>query len=182
VQQYPTVADLVVSPQRVEVSTSWNWNPFAAKYPLEQRKHNLIGQLLKEKGADVLVEPTFVTSAKGIFGRRTLQVSGYLAKLKDFRQASDDDIQALAVAHGIPSVRLVSARNVPQPRNTDADTSAKPVVTAPAVDNSSYEDETETTVRTRPRVKKTVKKRTTTVKRTASKAKAKTARTAKKRK
>jgi hypothetical protein len=126
VQQYPTVADLDVSPQRVETSTNWSWNPFSVTYPLEIREKNLIGQLLKEKGADVLVQPEYKYEKGGLFGKRVLTVTGYLAKLKHFRTATENDIQALAVARGVPIIRLVSHHNERQQMPKDSITKKTP--------------------------------------------------------
>lgn len=98
VSSYPTVADLHVYPQRVSRSTSWKWNPFNTT-TLKARKGNLKAELVNEAGADIIVEPEFIqkTSLFNLLGG-SLTVSGYPAKLDNFRPATSADIAALQSA------------------------------------------------------------------------------------
>ncbi len=98
VASYPTVGDLKIAPQRISKSVSWKWNPFNTT-SLAARKENIKADLIKEAGADILVEPEFVqrTSFGNLLGG-SLTVSGYPAILDNFRVATPEDIVALRVA------------------------------------------------------------------------------------
>jgi hypothetical protein len=101
VEQYPTVANLDVDSQKVEKTVTWNWTPFGSLYSFEQRRQNLTADLLKEKNADVLVEPQY-TYTKHSFGPRTLTIYGFPAHLKNFRKATPDDVSAIGLVNGLP--------------------------------------------------------------------------------
>lgn len=92
VVQYPTVTDLTVL-QKTERTIVWQWNPFRSD-KMEQKRSNLIFDLLKELDADILLEAHFHYS-KEPFGERRLTISGYPAKFKDFRKATQADLDAL---------------------------------------------------------------------------------------
>ena len=95
VMQYPTVADLDVLP-KVEQTITWNFVPFHwGQPPLDVRKTNLQAEVIKAAGADVLLESQFVFTKRS-FGERTLTVTGYPAKFKNFRKATPEDIEALS--------------------------------------------------------------------------------------
>ena len=98
VSSFPTVGDLHISSQRVSKSVSWKWNPFNTT-SLAARKENVKADLIKEAGADLLVEPEFVqrTSFGNLLGG-SLTVSGYPATIDNFRTATQEDIVALRVA------------------------------------------------------------------------------------
>lgn len=98
VSSFPTVGDLHIAPQRVSKTVSWKWNPFNTT-SLSARKENIKADLIKESGADILVEPEFVqhTSFCNLLGG-SLTVSGYPATLDNFRSATPEDIAALRVA------------------------------------------------------------------------------------
>ena len=85
-------ADLTIADERVEKSTSWGPKMFSPT-SLEQRKANLIVELCREVGADVLVDPQF-TYSKRFLGAGKLTVSGYPAKYKSFRSMSEAEIDA----------------------------------------------------------------------------------------
>lgn len=94
VYQYPTVADLEVLP-KAETTRTWYWRPINnPKRDIEQG--NLIADMLKEKGADVLLEEQVVFK-KTTLGVRELTVTGYPARLKNFRKATEQDLEALKV-------------------------------------------------------------------------------------
>lgn len=98
VASYPTVADLHVSSQRLSRSTSWKWNPFNTT-SLAARKGNLKAELISDAEADIIVEPEFMqkTSLFNLLGG-SLTVTGYPAKLDNFRPATPADIAALQAA------------------------------------------------------------------------------------
>lgn len=96
VQQYPTVADLDVHP-KVEKTVTWHFTLFKFAQPdLNLRKGNLIADIVKENGADVLLEPQ-VTYTKVPFGIRKLTITGFPASFKDFRKATEADLKAIEV-------------------------------------------------------------------------------------
>ena len=96
VYQYPAVADLDIRDKAEGVMT-WNFMPFHwGEPPLSVAKSNLVAELLKEKNADVLLEPQFVFE-KTSFGERRLTVTGFTATYKNFRNATSDDLEALKV-------------------------------------------------------------------------------------
>lgn len=96
VYQYPTVADLEVK-DKVTRQVSWRFRVIKCGQPsLEVRRANLVADLLKEAGADVLLEPQ-VTFVKHPFGDRVLTVTGFPAVFKNFRKATAQDLEALKV-------------------------------------------------------------------------------------
>ena len=87
-----STADLEIADERVSKSDTWTMN-FLTGNSVEQRKTNLIIELCREVGADVLVDPQF-TFKKRFLGGGKLTVSGYPAKYKNFRTMSDKQIDA----------------------------------------------------------------------------------------
>lgn len=91
--QYPAVADLQVK-EKVEKTVTW---PFRfIEEPLSERKNNLVADILRSEGADVMFQMQS-TYTKRPFGQRTLTVTGYPATFKDFRNATDEDIKAFDI-------------------------------------------------------------------------------------
>ena len=87
-----SAADLEIANERVSKSAVWTMN-FLTGNTLEQRKANLIIELCREVGADVLVDPQF-TFKKRMLGGGKLTVSGYPAIYKNFRTMTDNEIDA----------------------------------------------------------------------------------------
>ena len=108
--QYPTVTDLTVM-KKVEKTITWNFNPFKHER-LALQKTNLMADLLKELDADILLEPQY-TFKKVPFGERTLSITGYPAKFKDFRKATEEDLKALQVFFELPHESTIY--NIAQP-------------------------------------------------------------------
>lgn len=99
VHQYPTVADLDVKPQKVSKTEEWNFVPFNIGQPsLDNRKSNMIAEMLDANGGDVLLEPHTVYT-KEMFGKRSLTISGFVASFDNFRKASDEDLKALEIGY-----------------------------------------------------------------------------------
>lgn len=98
--QHPTVADLDVDSVKASGTTEWNFSllPVGNASP-RLRRQNLVADILSETGADVLVEPQ-VKFTKKTFGKRTLTISGYRARLRNFRPATDHDLAALRLMAG----------------------------------------------------------------------------------
>lgn len=98
VTSYPTVADLHVSSNRVSKTMTWKWNPFNTT-SLAQKKVNLKADIIREAEADILVEPEYVQRTTwGNLGGGSLTISGYPAKLDNFRNATAEDIAAIKAA------------------------------------------------------------------------------------
>ena len=97
VVQYPTVADLEVL-NKVEKTVVWSYNPFE-RDNMENIRQNLMYDLLKEVEADVLLEPQY-NFVKVPYGERRLSVTGYPARFKSFRKATEADLEALKATHG----------------------------------------------------------------------------------
>lgn len=94
VEQTVTVADLEVLP-RVEAETRWVHAFFSSdRMTMDQRRENLQADVLREQGADVLLEPGYVCTRR-LFGPCTLRVTGYPARLSNFRRATPADLEAL---------------------------------------------------------------------------------------
>lgn len=91
---YPTVADLQVG-DKMKKTAEWKFSPF--DYKMDNRKirtENLIADMVKESGVDVLIKPEVVYT-KESFGRRSVTVSGYPAKFSNIRRASIVDLDTL---------------------------------------------------------------------------------------
>lgn len=101
VSTYPTVADLHIASQRMSKTVKWKWNPFNTT-PLSTRRGNVKAELIREAGADILVEPEFIqrTSWCNLLGG-SLTVTGYPATLDNFRKATPEDLEAMRCANGI---------------------------------------------------------------------------------
>lgn len=101
IYQYPTVADLDIK-GKVEARTTWSFRPFHVGEPkLEVAKGNLIAETLKAHDADVLLEPQVIFTRTS-YGERVLTISGYPAAFKNFRKATEADIEALKATRGCP--------------------------------------------------------------------------------
>ncbi|MGM9713174.1 MAG: hypothetical protein ACI3Y5_03525 [Prevotella sp.] len=104
VATYPTVADLEVK-SKISQSMSWSFAPFHWGEPkLTTAKGNLVSETLKALNADVLLEAQFMFQ-KTSYGERTLTVTGFPATYKNFRKASDKDLDALK-ACGTPNEEI----------------------------------------------------------------------------
>lgn len=105
VEQYPTVADLNVK-EKAEATTTWNFRPFHAGEPsLNQAKENLTAELLKQKDADVLIEPQYIFE-KTSYGERKLTIIGFPAKYKNFRAATASDLEAIKAVKDVPDCQV----------------------------------------------------------------------------
>lgn len=88
-------AELEISSVSVSKTVTWVIGLFN-RTDLEQRKKNLVYELCREIGADILVDPQF-TYSKTILGGGKLTVRGYPAKYKTFRSLSDEQIDSLLI-------------------------------------------------------------------------------------
>lgn len=92
VQQFPTVADIETGP-KVEKTISWTRNPFNPSLNKKNQTKNTIFDIMKEYGADALIEPQTVYVKTP--GHRTLTVTGYPAKFVNIRKATEEDLMEL---------------------------------------------------------------------------------------
>lgn len=86
----PVIVDLDIRPDKVSKTVT-----FTNMESLETAKNNVVRELLKEKNADVLVEPTFESTTTR--GATELTVYGWPANYKNFRQIEEKDIKLLEV-------------------------------------------------------------------------------------
>lgn len=86
----PVIADLNVNQEKVSKTVT-----FSNMESIEISKNNVVRELLKEKNADVLVEPTYESTTKN--GVTELTVYGWTATYKNFRQIEEKDIKFLEV-------------------------------------------------------------------------------------
>lgn len=104
IHNYPVVADLQIDKQKVSATVEWK-DGFIRKKKVAEEKGNIVAELLKEKGGDVLLEPQFIHESEGIlpraFRKHKLVVSGFVGKYKDFHKATPEELKALEKTQGI---------------------------------------------------------------------------------
>lgn len=94
VQTYPEVADLDIQ-QKVTETKVWSFKPFHIGEPkLATVKGNLIAETLKKYNADIMLEPQF-SFQRTSYGERVLTVTGFPAVFKNFRKATESDLEAI---------------------------------------------------------------------------------------
>ena len=86
----PIVADLVVNPTKTSKTVE-----LKNVLSLDNAKNEVVSELLKERNADLLVEPTFESKTKN--GKTQLTVNGWTASYKNFRPIEEKDIKFLEV-------------------------------------------------------------------------------------
>lgn len=99
----PVVVDLDVKQDKVEKTVE-----IKNLTSLENAKNEVVRDLLKERGADILVEPSFFSTTTG--SKTELTVYGWTANYKNFRPIDENDIKFMEVK---PS--LVQKADVYQP-------------------------------------------------------------------
>lgn len=90
-----TVADMKVQPQRIEHTSNWKWRPFNT-ISVSHESEKATGELLKEIGADVLVEPQYSVKRRGLFRGGSVTVSGYPATYHNFRPMTEADATTIS--------------------------------------------------------------------------------------
>lgn len=86
----PIVADLEVNPTKTSKTVE-----LKNVLSLDNAKNEVVSELLKERNADLLVEPTFESKTKN--GKTQLTVNGWTASYKNFRPIEEKDIKFLEV-------------------------------------------------------------------------------------
>ncbi len=86
----PIVADLEVNPTKTSKTVE-----LRNVLSLDNAKNEVVSELLKERNADLLVEPTFESKTKN--GKTQLTVNGWTASYKNFRPIEEKDIKFLEV-------------------------------------------------------------------------------------
>lgn len=87
-----TVADMKVSGDKAEKTVNWAWNPLTT-FSLAEQKKSATAELLRDSEADVLVEPQYIVSRRGIFRGGSVTVSGYPATYSNFRNMTKEELE-----------------------------------------------------------------------------------------
>lgn len=85
-----TVADLDVAPGKVTSTYSWHWMPFRSP-SIELIKTNTTALMLKERNADVLLEPQYIVEKRGFLRGGSVTVTGFPAKFKNFHVMTPEE-------------------------------------------------------------------------------------------
>ena len=97
ITQMPTVADLVVDTVYVSADTTWQ-NTFSHQVSKEEMSKVLIGKMMEESKADVIIEPrerVVSQREKAFKNNYQMTVSGYPARYRHFRTATEEDMRIL---------------------------------------------------------------------------------------
>lgn len=104
-----TVADLQVAETKSEATVEWEWNPLSTVSMAAQKKA-AASAVLDSTGADVLVEPEYTITRRGLFRGGSVTVTGYPASYTNFHSMSMEEAQTIATLEGNGTV---SAQAVP---------------------------------------------------------------------
>lgn len=107
-----TVADLTVDKHKAETTKEFKWNPFST-VSLSAQKQTATAELLKESGADILVEPQYVVTHRGPLRGGTVTVSGYPATYSNFRAMTKSDAEKIAALNGASAGTTTMAATYP---------------------------------------------------------------------
>lgn len=88
-----------VASKKDSVTVDWKWNPMST-VSLKAQKETATHILLNKSNADVLVEPQYIVTRRGIFRRRSVTVTGYPATYTDFRPMTEADAEKIATING----------------------------------------------------------------------------------
>lgn len=124
-----TVADLNVKP-KAETTVEFKWNPLST-VSLAAQKKTAAATLLNEADADILVEPKYEVTRRGLFRGGSVTVSGYPAKYSNFRTMTQSDAEKIAALNGALTCQS-SVAAVSPIINTSAHKPAKPRKPKPA--------------------------------------------------
>lgn len=88
------IADLEVMPNQISRTYSWGYRPFGDPN-IDQVKQSVTAQMLRQAGADVLVEPQYIVEHRGFLRGGSVTVIGYPAKYKNFRSLQPGEYHVL---------------------------------------------------------------------------------------
>ncbi|MCM1520828.1 MAG: hypothetical protein NC098_08590 [Lachnoclostridium sp.] len=89
-----TVADLDVKKQKITSTTSWSYNPFK-RVSVDDVKANTTARMLKDAGADVLLEPEYIVEKRGFLRGGSVTVTGFPANYKNFHKITPEEAEIL---------------------------------------------------------------------------------------
>lgn len=98
IQQMPTVADLVVDTVYVRKDTTWTNITFKSHVSKATMRDVLLGSMLEENNADVIVQPRehTETDLHHPFKQTIrMEIFGYPARYRNFRTATEEDLRIL---------------------------------------------------------------------------------------
>lgn len=87
-----TVADVKVDPQKISMTTSWDFNPFK-RVSIETVKDNTTAKMLQEAKADVLVEPEYIIEHRGLLRGGSVTVTGFPATYSNFHKMTPEEAE-----------------------------------------------------------------------------------------
>lgn len=102
-----TVADMKVASKKDSVTVDWKWNPLST-VSLKAQKESATHILLGKSDADVLVEPQYIVTRRGIFRGGSVTVTGYPATYSDFRTMTAEDAEKIATINGDYNTAIVN--------------------------------------------------------------------------
>lgn len=94
-----TVADMNVSAKKDSVTVNWKWNPLST-VSLKAQKESAVHALIGKNDADVIIEPEYIVTRRGIFRGGSVTVLGYPASYTNFRTMSKEDAEKIATING----------------------------------------------------------------------------------
>jgi len=93
-----TVADVDVRTERITKTTSWNYNPFCP-VSIETIKTNTTAEMLREVGADVLMEPQYIVKKRGFLRGGSVTVTGFPATYSNFHKMTPEEAKVFNAAN-----------------------------------------------------------------------------------
>lgn len=88
------MADMDVQPTKISKTMTWDYNPFK-RVDINILKSNTTAQMLKEAGADALVEPEYVIEKRGFMRGGSLTITGFPAKYKNFHKMTSEEAEII---------------------------------------------------------------------------------------
>lgn len=115
-----TVADMKVSDTKATKTLNWDWLGMTGS--VESKKESVASELLKEKDADLLVEPQFIVNKRGLFRGGSVTVTGYPATYSNFRSMTEDDARVIATLEGRVGAPCTAGTTYPTVARTNRNT------------------------------------------------------------
>lgn len=89
-----TVADVTVAPTKITKTTSWSYNPFR-RVSVSLIKENTTAEMLRDAGADVLVEPEYIIEQRGFLRGGSVTVTGFPATYSNFHKMTPQEAEVV---------------------------------------------------------------------------------------